>query len=66
MFNESKKHLKNIDESYIQHLIFALNISIRLLIAGVQCFLHALVPGIFEKSGSNAVRTLYNKINKRN
>ena len=65
MFNDSRKHLDDTGESYIQHLIFALNISIKLLIASVQCFLHALVPGIFKKSGSNAIRTLYNKINNR-
>jgi|TARA_B100000767_G_scaffold77414_1_gene74089 hypothetical protein len=65
MFNDSKKHLDDAGESYIQHLMFALNISIKLLIAGIQCFLHALVPSIFKKSGSNAIRTLYNKINNR-
>ena len=43
MFNDSKKHLDDAGESYIQHLMFALNISIKLLIAGIQCFLHALV-----------------------
>ena len=65
MFNDSKKHLDDAGESYIQHLMFALNISIKLLIAGTQCFLHALVPSIFKKSGSNAIRTLHNKINNR-
>ena len=65
MFNDSKKHLDDAGESYIQHLMFALNISIKLLIAGTQCFLHALVPSIFKKSGSNAIRALYNKINNR-
>ena len=65
MFNDSKKHLDDAGESYIQHLIFALNVSIKLVVAGVQCFLHALIPGILKKNGSNTIRELYHKINNR-
>ena len=66
MFNDSKKHLHDAGESYTQHLLFALNIAMKMLVAGMQCFLHALIPGIFKASGSNTIKELYNRINNRN
>ena len=65
MFNESKKHLAEAGENYTQHLMFASRIAIKMLIAGIQCFLHALVPSIFKTSGSNAIKELYKKIKTR-
>ena len=65
MFNDSKKHLHNAGESYTQHLLFASSIALKMLIAGMQCFLHGLIPGIFKTSGSNTIKELYNKINNR-
>ena len=65
MFNVSKKHLNDAGESYTQHLLFASSIALKMLIAGMQCFLHALIPGIFKTSGSNTIKELYNKINNR-
>lgn len=66
MFDDSKKHLTEAGESYTQHLIFASCIALKMLKAGIQCFLHALIPSIFKTSGSNAIKELYNKINTRN
>ena len=66
MFNDSKKHLHDAGKSYTQHLLFALSIAMKMLVAGMQCFLHALIPGIFKASGSNAIKELYNRINNRN
>ena len=66
MFKDSKKHLYDAGESYTQHLLFALSIAMKMLVAGMQCFLHALIPGIFKASGSNAIKELYNRINNRN
>ena len=66
MFNDSKKHLHDAGESYTQHLLFALSIAMKMLVTGMQCFLHALIPGIFKASGSNAIKELYNRINNRN
>ena len=66
MFDDSKKHLNEAGESYTQHLMFASSIAAKMLIAGIQCFLHALVPSIFKTSGSNTIKELYNKINTRN
>jgi hypothetical protein len=65
MFDDSKKHLTEAGESYTQHLIFALSVVLKMLKAGIQCFLHALIPSIFKSSGSNAIKELYNKINTR-
>ena len=63
--DKSKKHLNEAGESYAQHLIFASSIALKMLKAGIQCFLHALIPSIFKTSGSNAIKELYNKINTR-
>lgn len=66
MFKDSKKHLNDTGESYAQHLKFASNVGLKMLIASMQCFFHAIVPSVFKNSGSKAIKELYNQINNRN
>lgn len=65
MFNKSKNHLTEAGESYIKHLKFACHVSFKMFVASIQCFLHAIIPGVFKTSGSKAITDLYNQINKR-
>ena len=65
MLKSSKDHLNEAGESYIKHLHFAWRVSFKMFIASIQCFIHALIPGIFKTSGSKAIRDLYHQINDR-
>ncbi len=38
------KHLKNIDESYFEHLKFALNLSFGFLLRSILFLIHGIVP----------------------
>ena len=47
------KHLKENDETYIEHMKHAMSISFLLLTAGLQCFIHSIAPPLFETGASS-------------
>jgi len=52
------KHLNSVNETYIKHLVMAAAISGQLLLASIACFIHALLPFLFERTGSKIVNNL--------
>ncbi len=50
MIKDSKEHLKEVNETYIQHLIEALKIGFTMIFGGFQAIIHAIIPGILKKS----------------
>ena len=65
MIKDSKKHLKDLEENYLQHMGVALKISSGLLIASLQAFFHSIIPAIFSKSASSKIKELYFFIENR-
>ena len=65
MINNSKKHLRDADENYLQHMGAALKISLQLFIASLQAFFHSIIPAIFTKSASSKIKELYFYIESR-
>jgi len=65
MIKDSKKHLKDVEENYLQHMVVALKISSGLLIASLQAFFHSIIPAIFSKSASSKIKELYFFIENR-
>ena len=59
MIKDSKRHLKDVEENYLQHMGTALKISSGLLIASLQAFFHSIIPAIFSKSASSKIKKLY-------
>jgi Family of unknown function (DUF6356) len=55
-------HPRSIDESYLEHQACALKFSGSLIMAGLACFVHALVPGLFERTGSTMVKRLHQEM----
>jgi hypothetical protein len=53
------EHPRAVGESYFQHLAAAVSFSGRLLLASAACLLHALIPGLCVRTGSNAIRELH-------
>lgn len=53
MKNIFTKHPNSIGETYFQHLRFASQFGITLMVGGMACLIHALFPFLFEKTGSN-------------
>ena len=65
MIKNSKKHLRDADENYLQHMSAALKISYQLLIASLQAFFHSIIPALFTKSASSKIKKLYLFIENR-
>ena len=66
MIKKSKEHLNQANESYFQHMGFALKISLQLLNGSVVAFMHAFLPLIFTTSAGNKIRKLYSLLENRN
>ena len=58
MIKDSKKHLRDAEENYFQHMGAALKISSQLLIASLQAFFHSIIPALFTKSASSKIKEL--------
>lgn len=59
------KHPRSVDETYLEHMVFALRFAVLLFAAGLAAFVHALVPCCFEKTASSLVAKLYEKTRNR-
>jgi len=55
-------HPKAVDETYFEHMGVAFSFGRHMFVASLACFVHGLVPGFFTKTGSNTVRTLYERM----
>ncbi len=58
-------HPASVDETFWQHFGFALTFSFWLFCAAFAALVHALIPCLFEKTGSNIIRKLYARIEHR-
>ena len=65
MIKNSKKHLRDVEENYLQHMCAALKISSQLLIASLQAFFHSIIPALFTKNASSKIKELYFYIESR-
>ena len=55
-------HPRSINESYLEHQVCALRFSGSLIKAGLACFVHALIPALFERTASTTVAKLHEEI----
>lgn len=64
LFNE---HPASVGETYWQHLLRASWFAGRMSIAAAACFVHALLPFLFVRTGSRTVALLYDAmvVNRR-
>jgi hypothetical protein len=58
-------HPASVGESYLQHLRVALGFSGRLLFAGIACLVHAVFPFLCERTGSNCILELHERMVSR-
>lgn len=57
-----KAHPQSVGESYVEHLAHASYFGFRMVFAGCACLIHALLPFLFEKTGSKAITNLHNRM----
>ena len=53
------EHPSSVDETYFEHFFAAGSFSLRMFIASLACLVHAVLPFLFVKTGSEAIETLY-------
>lgn len=58
-------HPASVNETYWQHMRFALGFALSLFAAAGAALIHALLPGFFEKTASRIVTRLYGRIHNR-
>ncbi|WP_374384519.1 DUF6356 family protein [Dongia sp.] len=56
------EHPKSVGESYWEHLYMASCFSGRMFLGAAACFIHALIPGLCVKTGSNTIRELHDRM----
>jgi len=55
-------HPRSVGESYGRHLLTAMSFAAGMIIGGLACLVHAIVPGLFERAGSNAISDLHHRM----
>lgn len=55
-------HPDTVEETYFEHMGVAMYFSGAMLFTGFACFVHAFIPGAFEKTGSRMVTHLYDRM----
>lgn len=56
------RHLESVDETYFQHLGQAMRFAGTLAVAATACFVHALLPFLFERTGSTLIGRLHDRM----
>lgn len=65
MLARSKHHLDAVQETYWQHLRFALRMALTLQACAVIAVLHALLPAIFQTNVSDTICRLSDEMRAR-
>ena len=55
-------HPASVDETYSEHLVMAAGFGWRLVIAGLACFAHGLLPFLFVRTGSRIIAELHDNM----
>ncbi len=59
------KHPQSVGESYFEHQRTALRFSLVLFRAALACFVHAIVPALFQRTASRCVAELHDCMMRR-
>lgn len=56
------RHPRSVGEGYVEHQAAALSFSGQLLLAGLACLVHGLVPALFTTTASSTVDRLHERL----
>lgn len=59
------QHPNSVDETYLQHAVFASKFAAKLAMAAGAAAVHAVIPALFEKTASRIVADLYHRTHNR-
>lgn len=55
-------HPASVGETYTEHFRMASSFGVPMILAGFACLLHGFFPFLFEKTGSDLVKKLYDRM----
>ncbi|MEI9851874.1 MAG: DUF6356 family protein [Sphingomonas sp.] len=55
-------HPRSVGESYGEHAATAARFGAAMIVGGLACLVHALVPALFVRTASNTVKRLYGRM----
>jgi hypothetical protein len=64
MIKDSQENLNEVNETYQQNMGIAFKIGFTMLVTGVFCLIHGLIPGLFKKTGSNQIAKMYELVSR--
>ena len=53
------EHPASVDETYLEHLMFACGFGLRMIVGGLACVVHGFLPFLFTRTGSRSVCDLH-------
>ncbi len=53
------EHPASVEETYTEHMAAAASFGVRMLLGSLACFVHALLPFLFVKTGSAIIADLH-------
>ncbi|MEO0441232.1 MAG: DUF6356 family protein [Pseudomonadota bacterium] len=56
------EHPRTVGETYSEHFVMASSFGVPMILAGFACLLHGIFPFMFERTGSNLVRKLHDRM----
>jgi hypothetical protein len=65
MLQAMRQHLRDADETYLQHCGFAWRVSGRLLVGSLAAFAHGIAPFAFKSTAGDVIRGLYSLLTNR-
>ena len=55
-------HPGSVGESYAEHMVTASGFGLRMVLTGLACMVHAVLPYLFVKTGSQQISALYDRM----
>lgn len=55
-------HPRSVGETYLQHMGVASRCGASMVLAGAACLVHAVLPFLFERTASNCLTRLYQRM----
>jgi hypothetical protein len=56
------EHPASVDETYGEHMAMATRFGCRMLLGSLACFVHALLPFLFVRTGSQIIGELHDRM----
>ncbi|MFN3591692.1 MAG: DUF6356 family protein [Thermaurantiacus sp.] len=57
-----RDHPASVGETYLEHMAHAFSFGVAMILGGLACMLHALVPGLCTRTGSDCIRRLHHRM----